>query len=274
MKLDAKNLFFALILVFLMPKSCLSKEKIAIIDSFTKQRINLIIQKQSILSKIPIGKVIGAVSAFFIGTPYKAHMLVGSPNTKEILVANFNAMDCFTLLDYVRALSLSRNYDAFLNNLVKTRYAKGHIAYFSRKHFFSDWFSVAPVNASDITKYLRENYVTVKKHLNLNSSGNEYIKGLGFINRNIDYIPGKYIDQTVLDRLKTGDFVGVYSPLVGLDVSHVGIVIKQQGNVYFRNASSLSHNMKVVDVPFINYMTHKPGIIVLRMKEPTSSKIF
>ena len=55
----------------------------------------------------------------------------------------------------------------------------------------------------------------------------------------------------MLDQMKTGDYVGVYSPLEGLDVSHVGIVVSDDGQVWFRNASSLAANRKVVDSPFL-----------------------
>lgn len=51
-----------------------------------------------------------------------------------------------------------------------------------------------------------------------------------------------------------------------LDVSHVGIIIKDHNNIWFRNASSLAKNRKVVDSPFIRYMATKPGIVVLRDK--------
>lgn len=68
----------------------------------------------------------------------------------------------------------------------------------------------------------------------------------------------------MLDNLKTGDYVGVYTQLEGLDVTHVGVVIRHDGQVWFRNASSLSANQKVIDTPLMEYAHAKPGIIVLR----------
>ncbi|ECV2939181.1 N-acetylmuramoyl-L-alanine amidase-like domain-containing protein, partial [Salmonella enterica subsp. enterica serovar 4,[5],12:i:-] len=50
----------------------------------------------------------------------------------------------------------------------------------------------------------------------------------------------------------------------GLDVSHVGIVVRHDEQVWFRNASSLAANRKVVDTPFMEYMHSRPGIVVLR----------
>jgi len=68
----------------------------------------------------------------------------------------------------------------------------------------------------------------------------------------------------MLDQMKNEDYVGVYSPLEGLDVSHVGIVVCHDGQVWFRNASSLAASRKVVDSPFLEYMRAKPGMVVLR----------
>ncbi|EBL3325592.1 DUF1460 domain-containing protein, partial [Salmonella enterica] len=105
---------------------------------------------------------------------------------------------------------------------------------------------------------------TADKQLNRKPDGGEYIPGLGIHSRKINYIPGKAISQQVLDQMRNGDYVGVYSPLEGLDVSHVGIVVRHDGQVWFRNASSLAANRKVVDSPFLEYMRAKPGIVVLR----------
>ncbi len=255
--------------IFLLSYSAVGNEYNAQIDPFTMEKATDVIRSRVIPARHEtIGVVIDAVSASFIATPYRAHTLIGSPTMKERLVANFNGVDCFTLLDYVRALSLSRDYNDFLNALVATRYIDGRIGYLTRKHFFSDWAARVPANANDVTDTISKKYVTVKKQLNRKPDGGEYIKGLGFIARNITYIPGKNINRNVLDKLKTGDFVGVYSSLDGLDVSHVGIAIKHKGKVFFRNASSLSRNMKVVDTPFMAYMANQPGIVVLRMNTP------
>jgi hypothetical protein len=61
-----------------------------------------------------------------------------------------------------------------------------------------------------------------------------------------------------------GDYTGIYSDLKGLDVSHVGIIIKDGVNVYLRHASSQKEYSKVIDQDFRKYMVDKPGIIVLR----------
>lgn len=236
-------------------------------DKFTSDKVNQIIREKVITAgQAEHGNLVSSVSSAFLATPYKANTLIGSADTKEVLVADFNGVDCFTLIDYVEALTRAKNQKMFLNKLIATRYAHGNVEYYSRKHFFTDWFAIAPYNAVDVTRTISPDYLSVKKNLNGKSDGGEYIPGLGIKPREINYIPGDAIDAAVLDNLKTGDYVGVYSKLPGLDVSHTGIVIKADGKVWFRNASSLSRNMKVVDSPFVEYMASKPGFIVLRAK--------
>ena len=67
--------------------------------------------------------------------------------------------------------------------------------------------------------------------------------------------------------MKTGDFVGIYSEIQGLDVSHVGIITIDDNIHYLRHASSAKEYKKVIDQDLKDYLSNKPGIIVLRPKE-------
>lgn len=234
-------------------------------DSAAAEKVNQIIRSDVIPSSGENhGEVISRVSAAFLGTPYQANTLIGGPGIPEVLVVNFNGVDCFTLIDYVEALTRSHNQKSFLHNLAEVRYTASKVDYLSRRHFFSDWFATTPRNARDVTPDISPDYAVADKRLNRKPDGGEYIPGLGIHSRKINYIPGKTISQQMLSHLKTGDYVGVYSPLDGLDVSHVGIVVRHEGRIWFREASSLAANKKVVDLPFLEYMRAKPGIVVLR----------
>ncbi|WP_146634568.1 N-acetylmuramoyl-L-alanine amidase-like domain-containing protein, partial [Salmonella enterica] len=77
-------------------------------DSVTAEKISRIIQSDVIPYKGENhGEVISRVSSAFLGTPYQADTLIGGPGIPEVLVANFNGVDCFTLADYVEALARS-----------------------------------------------------------------------------------------------------------------------------------------------------------------------
>lgn len=241
-----------------------------IMDSVTAGKVSRIIHTDVLpFSGEDHGEVISRVSSAFLGTPYQANTLIGGPDTPESLVANTNGVDCFTFIDYTEALTRSHDQVSFLRNLAAVRYTGGNVSYLSRRHFFSDWSATKPYNAQDVTPDISPDYAVADKQLNRKPDGSEYIPGLGIHPRKINYIPGKAISQQVLDNLKTGDYVGVYSSaLDGLDVSHVGIVVRHDGKVWFRNASSLAENKKVVDSPFAEYMRTKPGIVVLRAESP------
>ncbi|MGL5007437.1 MAG: N-acetylmuramoyl-L-alanine amidase-like domain-containing protein [Plesiomonas sp.] len=210
------------------------------------------------------GKVVEQVSSDFVGTSYVPDTMIGGPDTPEIFVTDIDHVDCFTLIDNVESLSRSHDASSFLRHLIDVRYVNGEVSYSTRRHFFSDWFATQKPNARDVTLEISKKHITVEKWLNRKPDGTEYLPGLGVTARNINYIPAKAIDDQVLNNLKTGDYVGVYSPAEGLDVSHVGIVVRHDGEVWFRNASSLEVNRKVVDSPFMAYMHAKPGIVVLR----------
>ena len=82
--------------------------------------------------------------------------------------------------------------------------------------------------------------------------------------REIIYIPSDVVDAAVIDRLRTGDYVGIYTRKQGLDVSHVGLIIRDKNRVYFRHASSDQKYRKVMDQDFRKYIDGKPGIVILR----------
>ncbi len=159
------------------------------------------------------GERISRISATFLGTPYEADTLIGSPTRPEALVINFNGVDCYTLLDYVQALSRSHDRASFEANLIRTRYAGGEVSYRNRRHFFSDWFADSPRNADDMTRTLSPDTVTVVKHLNRQASGAEQVPGLGVIARPVTYIPARAITPQVLNQIQTGDYVGFTPPV-------------------------------------------------------------
>lgn len=82
--------------------------------------------------------------------------------------------------------------------------------------------------------------------------------------RTITYIPSNFINEEVISHLQSGDFIGIYTKLAGLDVTHVGFFIMTDKGPMLRNASSRKANEKVVDSPFMDYVSKTPGIIVLR----------
>ncbi|WP_354186734.1 DUF1460 domain-containing protein [Bartonella japonica] len=234
------------------------------LDPYTVNKLNTLLEKRSKADHNERGKMIDLLSKDFLETPYQANMLHGSENTPEELIIDFRGLDCFTYLDYVAALSQSTSQTEFINNVIRTRYVDGNVSFLNRKHFFTDWAYREYKIATDITAQISPNAVNTEKYLNKKADGGNYLPGLPVVKRNITYIPSKFINEEVINHLQTGDFIGIYTKLAGLDVTHVGFFIMTENGPMFRNASSRKENEKVVDSPFMDYIAKTPGIIVLR----------
>ncbi|CNI95163.1 DUF1460 domain-containing protein [Yersinia aldovae] len=235
------------------------------IDNYTSSRINSIIETQAKTAhNRSAGDAITQISAEFLGTPYEANRLVGSNTEPEKLVIDFRGLDCFTYLDYVEALRKTTAKSDFIQQVIRTRYIDSNVNYLHRKHFFTDWANREPLNAQDVTAQISPHAVTIMKHLNQKKAGGEFIPSLGVTPRNVTFIPPEFIDDTVISQLRSGDYIGIYTSIQGLDVTHTGIFIMTNNGPMLRNASSLKGNNKVVDSPFMEYVKKTPGIIVLR----------
>jgi len=164
-------------------------------------------------------------------------------------------------------MRLSASFREFEMNLEKIRYRSGNVAFTSRKHFFTDWSEFNRDFVNDVTKHVggRET-IRVCKKLNSREDGAFVLCGIQPFSRDIEYIPSIAMTDKLVDNLKTGDYIGIYSEAPGLDVSHVGIFIKTGGEAYLRHASSAKPQRKVIDQDFKSYIRTKPGIIVLRPK--------
>lgn len=202
----------------------------------------------------------------FLNTPYNKQTLNLSSASAEKLVINLKAMDCMTFIEYTEAFKRSENEEQFRLNLASIRYINQDIKFNNRRHFFSDWTLGPDAIAVDITDTISPHSIKVNKQLNLKNNGMTYISNYPIKSREIHYIPTKYLDKEALNRLSAGDYIGIYSEKSGLDVSHVGIVIRKGHQIIFRNASSLRGNLKVSDSDLLDYLRGKKGIIVFRSK--------
>jgi len=213
------------------------------------------------------GERIYYLSSLFLGTAYKESTLVGNVAAPEVFVINLREVDCFTFIEYIEAMRLSGSFREFEKTLEKIRYRSGKVVFTSRKHFFTDWSEFNKDFVDNVTKHIggRETIV-VRKQMNSKEDGTYFLCGIQPFSREIEYIPFNALTDKLINNLKTGDYIGIYSPTPGLDVSHVGIFINTGRETYLRHASSANNQMKVIDQDFRNYIKTKPGIIVLRPK--------
>ncbi len=211
------------------------------------------------------GQRIALISEHFLNTPYQEATLIGSENSEEELVIDLSAMDCFTFLDYVEVMRLSSSFSDFQNGLAQVRYRGNLISYRTRNHFFTDWAEYRSAFVRDASKETGKGKVReLQKTLNRKEDGTLFLSGVDPVDRTITYIPTDEMDETMRQRLRTGDYAGIYSHSAGLDVSHVGIIIRAGVSLFLRHASSLHDLRKIVDQDFMHYIKGRPGLIILR----------
>jgi hypothetical protein len=233
------------------------------LGQWTEHDLDMILQEASRISEN--GKRIDILSRHFLEVKYRENTLAGSSITPEVFVINLDALDCFTFLDYIESMRLSTSFADFKRNLVMVRYKSGKIDYINRNHFFSDWREFNKDTLQDISLQIAgEKTMTIKKILNLREDGTLYLPGLAPVERTIDYIPASAIDEFIIRKCKTGDYIGIYTDEPGLDVTHVGIIIKNKGKIYLRHASSHPEYRQVIEQDFLTYMVGKPGFFILR----------
>ncbi|MEW6109724.1 MAG: N-acetylmuramoyl-L-alanine amidase-like domain-containing protein [Nitrospirota bacterium] len=231
---------------------------------WSRKEVDAIIHKASEINDP--GDRIAFLSGQFLGIDYKESTLTGSPQTPEVFVINFQGVDCFTYIDYIEAMRLSGSFSEFKENLKKVRYRGGNVAFENRNHFFTDWSEFNSGYIDDVTdKIGKHKTKRIMKMLNRKDDGTYFIPGIKPKQREIRYIQADIIDDSVFNGLRSGDYAGVYSEINGLDVSHVGIIIRDIDMVYLRHASR--NERKIIDQDFGNYISGKPGLIVLRPRK-------
>jgi len=213
------------------------------------------------------GQRIAFLSNTFLGLEYQESTLIGSEHAPEVFVINLQGVDCLTFIEYIEAMRLSKCFSEFQTNLRKVRYKSGVVSFSKRNHFFTDWIENNKASVRNVTGEIAARAIKrVRKILNVRKDGTFLLPGIQPAEREIEYIPAHEIDDSAVNGLKTGDYLGVYSTVHGLDVSHVGIVIRDGETFFLRHASSQKEYRKVIDQDLKDYILNKPGIIVLRPK--------
>lgn len=264
---NIRRIVWGIIFYFVMPvflSSCSAPGKKAVdLGNWNRTTIEQLLVEAG---QIPQpGQKIAFISAAFLETPYLANALIGNAETTEEVVLRLDGVDCFTLLDYVEALRRAANVAEFKENLRHIRYRQGQVNFLTRNHFFSEWGDGDFARLDNVTALVGESDVQrVEKQLNQKADGTLYLPGYPVKKRQIVFIRPEAINESLLNRLHSGDYVGIYSFEPGLDVSHSGIVVKQAGQTFLRHASARKSMKKVVDEDLLSYLGGKKGLIVYR----------
>lgn len=228
----------------------------------------------------------------FIGVPYVAHTLENG--NSEHLIVNLRELDCTTFVENVLALALcdienKRTFSDFCNNLRKVRYFGGRIDdYSSRLHYFTWWAEdniqkgiIREISADDFpftaVQKVSINYMSAHpelyKHLKGKPDMIQKIRQKEQLTsgKTYRYIPKSLLNESA-DRIgvvHTGDIVAIITSKSGLDTSHIGIAVWQDGKLHLLNASSIYKKVVLDKSTFYQYSQRQKsqlGIRVFRLK--------
>lgn len=232
----------------------------------------------------PAAELVVKVGAFFKETPYVAHTL---ETDTEQLVINLREMDCTTFAENCLAFSKTiqsgkLTFKQFASELQKVRYRNGIIdGYPTRLHYFSDWINnnIEKMLVRDVGKEI--GLARYGKEVDFMSKHPESYKQLSanpelipiiaeqesvISMREMYYVPEDRIVE-VEDQLSEGDIVGITTNVEGLDISHVGILVRKAGRIHLMHASSLSMKVVVSENTLEEYLLNSKsatGVMVAR----------
>ena len=227
----------------------------------------------------------------FLGVPYVGHTLeVGD---KEHLIINTRELDCTTFVENVLALYLcyqqkTASFHSFCENLRNIRYRGGSLTdYTSRLHYFTWWGEdneqmgfVKSVGTNKFpftaTQRLNINYMTTHptlyKHLKANP---QFVKVIAAQEKASNGKTYRYIPKALLNRsetelsdIKTGDIVSLITKKAGLDTSHVGIAVWQNGKLHLMHASSNYKKVVLDTTTFYDYGQSHTSMLGIRVYHP------
>lgn len=231
------------------------------------------------------GKSIVAIGKTFLGTRYQAHTL---EYPKELLVINFQGLDCTTFIENVLAFYLLKqkkgtSFEDFVAILQKIRYRNGQIdGYSSRLHYFTEWIANNEEKGiiRDITRDLGghspgkiRNFMSKNRDAYEALSDDTQFKALRLIENDLEQTPYLVVRQKELDvmipKLKDGDIIAFATSIDGLDVTHTGVAVQQGEQMHLLHASS-SGEVEISAQPLADYtreIKHNTGLIVARLVE-------
>lgn len=222
----------------------------------------------------------------FEGVPYAAHTLEGD---EEVLTVRVDSLDCTTFVETAMALAFTigegrSSWRDFIYNLRRIRYRGGEVdGYPSRLHYISDWavdnkyrgnFNDATTLFPRVTNMTRTiDFMSANRSRYpalADSAVYEKIRSIenGYRNHRFPYI--KTIDLASKDTkaaFHNGDVVALVSTLKNLDVTHMGIVVKDSPTAepYLLHASMSDGKVEVSSRPLAEFMKKNRQWLGLRV---------
>ncbi len=263
--------FFAFIYIFLLPLPAAS----------TCNKIEAILQAHAADTT---GRP-AAIAREFLGCAYAGGTL--EADTEELRF-NTDKFDCTTLVETVLALSITckegeDSCQAFRNILQSIRYRSGIVdGYCSRLHYIYDWaleneargyiIDVTPMIPGAVSHTMTLDYMTTHRSSYPALADESVTECVRNVEQQLSPATFMIVPKRkaglpeVIDALNDGDIVAFTTSVKGLDVSHIGFVIKESdGITRLLHASSGAGKVIIDPKPLALYVKSRPSITGIRV---------
>lgn len=252
-------------------------------------KINSILSDPAVINADNPSARMAVIGRKFVGIPYKAHTLERVP---EKVTVNLDSLDCTTFVETVMALAKTvgeerESWRDFVYNLRNIRYRGGNVnGYPSRLHYISDWAidNAHRDNFIEVTqnlpkvKWIVRTIDFMTRHRNAytalaDSANYERIKDVEGAYRSHRFPYIKSVDlgaKEVVAKLRDGDAVAFVTNMNDLDVTHLGMIVKEDDGLFHVLHASMSNGqVEVSKIPLTEFMRRNRsflGIRVFRLK--------
>ncbi len=251
---------------------------------------------QSGLDTVPASEAIVHIGETFVGTPYRAATLEGPG--PEHLIVNLHELDCVTFVETVLALTkfvrqdgvtaladssaAQARYEGYLRDI---RYRGGIIdGYASRLHYFSDWLAAnaAAGHLTVVTEQLGGipdprpiTFMTSHASAYPALTDSTTLLAITDVEAGLNAGPVRLVipkDSIALITagIRDGDIIAAATTVAGLDVSHTGFAIWQNGALHLMHAPLTDSPVEISPLPLaqrIMRISSQWGIMVARIND-------
>jgi len=235
-------------------------------------------------SDLQIADLVVEVGLSFLGTPYVVASLENG--LEEKMVINLRALDCTTFAENCLAIARTvksgkTDFASFVSELERIRYRDGiRNQYPSRLHYFSEWISNNGLKGI-IDETPNQNGVKSNKTINYMST---HPSAYPVLKEHPEIIPAIAIQEKELTKrgfmyfpknnlpnlynhLQHGDIIALTSSIDGVDVNHVGIILKRGSEFYLLHAPLSGKKVLVSEGPIADFLkpdSKNNGIMITR----------
>ncbi len=230
-----------------------------------------------------------------LGVPYVSGTL--ETEGEERLIVDTLQVDCTTFVELSVARWLAARHDSLTveQHVQALRYRNGVIdGYLSRLHYFTDWvacnakrgvwYELMPTEndaclwrTDTLTLNFMSSHPESYPYLKAHAWAVDSMRGIEqqYVRYPISYIDKSYLNLTPKELpIRDGDILALVTTIDGLDVTHLGFAVWQDGKLHLMHAS-MSHGRVVIDERTLyDYLKERnscPGVKVVRLCSRLSS---